>query len=415
MPSFLYPANPYLFSTSDFILIDISNSSLPFDTVFSVYPNLPTNIVLNSSTGQISGQASFSSISQSTTYTVDASYSTGVVSAPLILSIQILPVFNYPDSPYLKQINTQLAIIPFTQIQPPITGLLYSLLSPASLPSGLFLSTNTGLISGTPDTLLNDTTYTLRANNQGITYDASFVLSIQSLPTIAYPQPVYNLTQLVPVLISPVNTNTELQVVYSIAGCLNHQIPPQINLPNGLVFNPTTGVITGTPTVLTTYRTYTITATNSIGSVSFQLILNVIRPVLAPPVVNDNFASGILFTDPVYSMRLKAEILKYKKNSSGLTKKQQWAQTVLGKGAYASRVWANQNTTVTNPNPNNFEQQGNTLLCPSASSIECGLSSGCDVPGPVVQLCYNPAIPLVGYTAPNRKKTNIGFKWPQYS
>jgi hypothetical protein len=241
------------------------------------------------------------------------------------------------------------------------------------------------------------------------------VLSIQPLPTIAYPQTVYILTQLVPVLISPVNTTAQLQVVYSIAGCLNHETPPQINLPYGLVFNPTTGIISGTPTVLTTYRTYTITATNSIGSVSTQLILNIIRPVLAPPVVTDNFASGILFTDPVYSMRLKAEILKYKKNSSGLTKKQQWAQVVLGNGAYASRVWANQSTTVTNPNPNNFVQQGNTLLCPSASSIECGLSSGCDVPGPVVQLCYNPAIPLVGYRAPNRKKTNIGFKWPQYS
>jgi hypothetical protein len=35
------------------------------------------------------------------------------------------------------------------------------------------------------------------------------------------------------------------------------------------------------------------------------------------------------------------------------------------------------------------------------------------VPGPIMNLCYNPAIPLVGYVAPNRKKVNIGFKWPQ--
>jgi len=30
-----------------------------------------------------------------------------------------------------------------------------------------------------------------------------------------------------------------------------------------------------------------------------------------------------------------------------------------------------------------------------------------------MNLCYNPATPLVGYMQPNRKKTNIGFKWPQ--
>ncbi len=51
-------------------------------------------------------------------------------------------------------------------------------------------------------------------------------------------------------------------------------------LPEGLVLNPTTGVITGTPTVASAQATYVITASNPGGSASVGLVLTVVAPAL---------------------------------------------------------------------------------------------------------------------------------------
>jgi hypothetical protein len=50
------------------------------------------------------------------------------------------------------------------------------------------------------------------------------------------------------------------------------------SLPTGLSFNTTTGIITGTPTVVTITNTYVITATNSAGSTNCNLVLSVFDP-----------------------------------------------------------------------------------------------------------------------------------------
>ena len=113
-------------------------------------------------------------------------------------------------------------------------------------------------------------------------------------------------------------------------------------------------------------------------------------------------------------MRRKAEILKYKNNSATLTKKQYWSMAVQGKGPYARRVWANQNDLGSNPNISGLPTQGNIIICnDNTNGVKCSPSSSSDVPGTVTTLCYDPSIPLVGYTQPNRTKVNIGFKWPQ--
>jgi hypothetical protein len=112
-------------------------------------------------------------------------------------------------------------------------------------------------------------------------------------------------------------------------------------------------------------------------------------------------------------MRRKAEILKYKANSAQLTKKQQWSQNVRGAGPNGKRVWANQNVYGSNPNTQNLQRIGNTLILPCVNNggVVCSPSSASDVPGPVVNLCYNPNIPLINYKV-QRTYLASGTKWP---
>jgi hypothetical protein len=228
---------------------------------------------------------------------------------------------------------------------------------------------------------------------------------VQTLPTISYPEGTYNLTQGVAVSIIPTEDMSQTYVSYSIEGCA---------LPVGLSFNTATGAITGTPTVLSSYREYTITVTNVIGSASTKLILNVIKVFLAPPVFSDTTSSGMCLTEPSLAMRRKAEILQYKKNNANISRRQNFSLIAQGKGPYAKRAWGNQSDLVSNPNISGLEQQGNTIVC-NSSGIICSPTSSSDVPGPVMDLCYNPNVPLVGYLQPTRTKVNIGFKWPQRS
>lgn len=65
-------------------------------------------------------------------------------------------------------------------------------------------------------------------------------------------------------------------------------------LPDGLTFNPRTGIITGTPTVLWPRTDYTITAYNAGGSDKFVLSIEVND--IAPPEIGAGDVSGIIAT-----------------------------------------------------------------------------------------------------------------------
>jgi hypothetical protein len=408
---FNYPSTPYYLSTP--ALIDISRAIVvgpePSPIYYSISPSsLPYGLTFNTSNGTLGGTTAFSSIAPLATYTVDASYSTAVASTTLTFSIDFIPQFSYPSypipsSPFILEQFSSITIYPVYLLSNTI-GITYSLL-PAPFPTltdlGLSLNTTNGVISGIPDISSNFNTYFIRANNSNIIYDASLSISVQSLPTVNYSQSIYILTQNIPVSILPLPTQSQSNVTYDISGC---------DLPIGLSFNTATGEISGTPRILTTFRSYSIIITNVIGSSSTKLILNVIKEFLSPPVEAENVSSNTLITDPVLSMRRKAEILKYRKNSSNITKQQKFALLAKGAGPYAKRAWGTQGDTYTNPNISNLPQVGSTLLCPTG--IICSPTSSSNVPGPVMNLCYNPSIPLVGYMQPNRKKTSIGFKWP---
>ena len=400
--SFNYPLPYYNLATTEVVDISCIIVNLPANTTFFITPSLPMDFSFNSTNGTINGTTSFSSLSPATTYIVDASYDTAVLSTSIIISVNFLPVFSYPLSPYILKLSSSAFIRPSYLISNTL-GITYTLISTPLLSDiSLNLNRDNGYITGTPDISSNFITYTIRANNSGIIYDTSLNISVQSAPTIRYPQSAYILTQGIQVNILPIASQNTTG--YSLVGCL----------PTGLSFNTATGAISGNPTVLTTFRNYQITVMNTVGSATTTLLLNVIRTILAPPVLADNFSSNTFLTNPVIAMRRKAEILNYKKNSSTLSRQQYYALLAKGNGPSAKRSWGTQGDAYTNPNSSVLPQDGNVLLC-NSNQIICAPTSSSDVPGPVMQLCYNPAIPAIGYNAPNRIKTNIGFKWPQSS
>ncbi|MGZ3833321.1 MAG: T9SS type B sorting domain-containing protein [Mucilaginibacter sp.] len=68
-------------------------------------------------------------------------------------------------------------------------------------------------------------------------------------------------------------------------------------MPAGLTFDPTTGVISGTPTALSPATAYTITAYNAGGNSSFVLTISVIAPVLLPQTITFGPIPGKTYGD----------------------------------------------------------------------------------------------------------------------
>jgi len=111
--------------------------------------------------------------------------------------------------------------------------------------------------------------------------------------------------------------------------------------------------------------------------------------------------------------RRKAEILKYKANSSCITKKQQYANAGSNRWLTGrKKSWATQTDTYTNPNTSSLKRVGDVLVC-NNNDIKCSLTSDSDVPGKIEKLCYNSEVPLYNYKVIRTYKSG-GTKWPEF-
>lgn len=108
------------------------------------------------------------------------------------------------------------------------------------------------------------------------------------------------------------------------------------------------------------------------------------------PRYDINFNTYSNYTQKQLDERRKTEILQYKKNSTQtgiLTKKQSWARIANGF-----------KTTTKSYSCNGQFVDIKTLP---------GLTSACDVPGPVIKLQYDPAIPLYNYATQKDIDSNL--------
>lgn len=133
------------------------------------------------------------------------------------------------------------------------------------LPQGLIFDTETGIIKGTPTVILPTTNFNITATNQEGSSSFIITMEINDIsPDISYSTP-NNFTK-----DEIIDTLTPNNVGGTV---LSYEITP--NLPNGLTFDTSTGIISGTPNEVTTIRSYAITASNSGGLSTYNIQISI--------------------------------------------------------------------------------------------------------------------------------------------
>ena len=256
-------------------------------TVWTVDPAtpLPSGIVLNQTTGQLTGLASQAGLYPINFFITD---SNGVKNSKMLT----LPILNAP------RITSATAIAPAVTVLPAIgrnvamnpNNLMasegsYPLLSTGAwsisagtLPAGLTLNSNTGSITGTPTTL-GASSFTVKVLDQaGLFATAQFSILVAAAPTVTTTSPVAQVV-VQGSAIQPVSQTFTLGVGATVPAT---GAWTAVGLPAGLNINSDTGVISGTPSASGTYL-IGVTLTDSNGVPGSK---NLSMTVLAPPSID---------------------------------------------------------------------------------------------------------------------------------
>lgn len=146
-----------------------------------------------------------------------------------------------------------------------------------ALPDGLRIDPVTGIISGTPQVLATLAVYTVTGTNLAgsVTTGVQISVTASTLP--------------------PTNLSFEnYDAVYTVGQPIPPNVPTleggdasgfavQPALPDGLVLDPATGVISGTPLGAAAPANFTVTARNSAGSTRAVVRIEIRNPPVAPP------------------------------------------------------------------------------------------------------------------------------------
>ena len=271
-PSILYNPNSLTLYQSVTISQHVPTNNGGDVVSWDIEPTVPDGLSFSTSTGTISGTPS--TPQTSTQYTVTGENSGGNDSTSITIEIIGTPILSHSSSTFeFTKLQTISPIVPINS-----GGEAASWSISPDLPQGLQISSSTGIISGTPNSVSNQKFYTVNASNP-----AGFSLSVIQIevvdipPSISYQSSEY---------IYPANTSISSLFPTSTGGeVTSWSISPQLS--NGLQFNTLNGEIYGTTTVSHEEQYYNITAINSQGQDIFEISISVVDG----PVISLNSSS----------------------------------------------------------------------------------------------------------------------------
>lgn len=227
-------------------------------TNWSVSPELPSGITLNSLTGEISGSAQVE-IETNEIYTFTGTNPGGTSSFQYRIKLFLPPAFQISSNSENLAVGQSLTGYTLTSTG----GLIESFEISEGTPSWLSFDTVTGLISGVASTVQSFVTWTITAVNVAGSSSQTYTIEVFAAPSFSLSKS------------NEAAVNGQPITGYTISNTggriTNYTISPA--LPEGITLNADTGLIEGPALSDQDPTTYTITGTNVAGSDShtFQL------------------------------------------------------------------------------------------------------------------------------------------------
>lgn len=234
---------------------------------FAATPALPAGLTLDPATGSVSGTPSFALAA--TTFTVAVTDAAGATSSKTftltisgaLTATQVIPI---------KALTATTAAVAFAPVAGAGGTAPYSYTVFPALPTGLTLSASSGNITGTANTTLTPTPFTITVtDNASATANNFFALSVN---------PALTSTQAIPTkLLTSGAAAIPFTPVLPVDGSPPYSFAIAPALPVTLALDSVHGSISGTPTAALTATTFTVTITDSAGattSKTFSLTVN---------------------------------------------------------------------------------------------------------------------------------------------
>jgi hypothetical protein len=232
-------------------------------TAYSVSPALPAGLNISASTGAITGTPT--TVTAQATYTVTAANSVGSTTATVQITVSAAPPTNlaYPQTSIAATIGQAISAD-----TPTVTGTVTTYSINPALPAGLNINTTTGAITGTPTTVTAQATYTVTAANSfgSTTATVQIAVNATAIPptSLVYPQTT---------IVAMVGQTMPPDMPLLVGDPVTYSVTP--SLPSGVGIDSVSGTISGLPSVPSPQTTYTVTASNSGGSITATIILTV--------------------------------------------------------------------------------------------------------------------------------------------